>query len=371
MRVVAPLVAAACLALIAAVAWVAARTPDSVLTGAAPVVRAPTPSQSGTVTVTIQKGDSPGTVGERLQSAGVIQSAQQFRVLAALEGVGSDLIAGDYEFDRGIPALEAIDRIHRGVTAPLQVTITEGLRAEEIADLLERKGVVQRGAFLDALDHGSYDLSFLQQLTPPPGGQAAGQTRFEGFLFPATYAFSHNMNAEDVVRRLLQSFQDGVAGVNGMNVWPAVQRVFPNGLTLQETVTLASIVEREAAVASERPIIASVFLNRLHAGLPLQADPTVQYVVGGDPDSVRKYGYWKQGLSEADLQVDSAYNTYVSVGLPPGPIDSPGLASIQAVLDPAQTNYLFFVAKPDGTHAFAETLEEHLRNVQQYQGTSP
>ncbi len=362
MRVVAPLVAAACLALIAAVAWVAARTPDSVLTGAAPVVRAPTPSQSGTVTVTIQKGDSPGTAGERLQSAGVIQSAQQFRVLAALEGVGSDLIAGDYEFDRGIPALEAIDRIHRGVTAPLQVTITEGLRAEEIADLLESKGVVQRGAFLDALDHGSYDLPFLQQLTPPASGQAAGQTRLEGFLFPATYAFSHNMNPQEVVSRLLQGFQDGVASKISVS---------GSGLNLEEAVTLASIVEREAAVASERPTIASVFLNRMHAGLPLQADPTVQYVLGGDPDSVRKYGYWKQGLSEADLQVDSPYNTYVNVGLPPGPIDSPGLASIQAVLDPAQTNYLFFVAKPDGTHAFAETLEEHQRNVQQYQGTSP
>ena len=132
-------------------------------------------------------------------------------------------------------------------------------------------------------------------------------------------------------------------------------------------ITLASIVEREAVKPEERPLIASVFFNRLKVGMPLQADPTVQFALANDPLNVEKYGYWKKDLSLADLDVDSPYNTYKNMGLPPGPIACPGLDSIRAVLRPAQTNYLFFVAKDDGSHVFAETLEEHLRNVQLYQ----
>ena len=138
-------------------------------------------------------------------------------------------------------------------------------------------------------------------------------------------------------------------------------------LTLEQVVTLASIVEREAQKPSERPIIASVFLNRLKAGIPLQADPTVQYAVAnGSAASVQQYTYWKKELTVDDLKLDSPYNTYVNAGLPPGPIANPGLASIQAVVRPATTDYLFFVAKGDGSHVFAETLEEHLRNVEKY-----
>jgi UPF0755 protein len=133
-------------------------------------------------------------------------------------------------------------------------------------------------------------------------------------------------------------------------------------------ITLASIVEREAVVASERPLIAAVFLNRLRAGIPLQADPTVQYAIAADPASVATYGWWKKELTLDDLKVDHPYNTYVHAGLPPGPIASPGLDAVEAVVRPASTNYLFFVSRNDGTHVFAETLEEHERNVAQYQG---
>ena len=126
--------------------------------------------------------------------------------------------------------------------------------------------------------------------------------------------------------------------------------------------------EREAQVAEERPIIADVFLKRLRRGMPLEADPTVQYALGNDPASVTRHGYWKQELTEADLEVDSPYNTYRNTGLPPGPICNPGLDSIEAVVRPAQTNYLYFVARADGSHVFAETLEEHLRNIEQYGG---
>jgi UPF0755 protein len=157
---------------------------------------------------------------------------------------------------------------------------------------------------------------------------------------------------------MLRGFQDNVA-----------DRVQLEGqsMSLFDVVTLASIVEREAAVPEERGIIASVFLNRLRLGIALQADPTVQYAVASDPASVELYGWWKKELTLDDLKIDSPYNTYLYPGLPPGPIANPGLASIEAVVQPPATNFLFFVAKNDGTHVFAETLEEHLRNVEQYQ----
>jgi UPF0755 protein len=140
------------------------------------------------------------------------------------------------------------------------------------------------------------------------------------------------------------------------------------GLTLHEVVTLASIIEREAVVPEERPVMAQVFISRLNQEMLLGADPTVQFALAQEPASVSSFGYWKQGLTVEDLGTDSPYNTYLYPGLPPGPICSPSAASIQAVVNPSATNYLYFVAKPDGTHAFAETFEEHQENVALYQG---
>ena len=145
------------------------------------------------------------------------------------------------------------------------------------------------------------------------------------------------------------------------------QAALDAGLPIHTVVTLASIVEREAAVPEERPIIAQVFLKRIREGVPLEADPTVQYALGNDAFNVVQFGYWKQDLTEADLFVDSPYNTYQVSGLPPGPIANPGTESIAAVINPAETDFLYFVAKGDGSHAFAETLEEHLANVEMYQ----
>jgi UPF0755 protein len=162
---------------------------------------------------------------------------------------------------------------------------------------------------------------------------------------------------------MLQSFSDNVpASVSeqGANL----------GLSLHEVVTLASIIEREAVVPEERPIMAQVFHKRLLEGIPLEADPTVQFAVANDPESVRQFGYWKQGLTEEDLDTESPYNTRLEAGIPPGPISSPSIDSINAVVNPASTNYLYFVARPDGSHAFAETFEEHLQNVELYGGTA-
>jgi UPF0755 protein len=265
-------------------------------------------------------------------------------------GVEGKMVAGSYEFDRGMPTLQVIGRLRAGITMPLTVTVPEGLRSEEVALLMEREGIVSAEEFRAALASEKYDFGFLAERPPGAG--------LEGYLFPATYGFSRGVTAEEMVRRMLAAFDEQVT--------PELRQAAQNaGLTLHEAVTLASIIEREAVKAEERPVIAGVFLNRLRLGMPLDADPTVQYALANDSANVERFGFWKQGLTLEDLQVDSPYNTYVNGGLPPGPICNPGLASLEAVAHPAQTGYLYFVARDDGSHVFAETLEEHQRNVEE------
>jgi len=163
------------------------------------------------------------------------------------------------------------------------------------------------------------------------------------------------------VQKMLQAFADSLPGT-------LEQQATDLGLTLHEVVTIASIIEREAVLPEERPVMAQVFLRRLRLGIPLEADPTVQFALANDPDSVAEFGYWKQGLTTDDLEVASPYNTYIETGIPPGAICSPRLDSLNAVVNPADTNYLYFVAKPDGSHAFAETFQEHLDNIEAFGG---
>ncbi|MFQ5880282.1 MAG: endolytic transglycosylase MltG, partial [Dehalococcoidia bacterium] len=277
-----------------------------------------------------------------------------FRVLAALEGVEGSLGAGEYQLQKGMPVAEVMQALQQAPAAPMLVTIPEGLRAEEIGAILEEERVVPAQEFMQAiaLDYGD-EFDFLADLPPA--------ATLEGYLFPDTYDFPREATAEEVVREMLTNF-DGLFR-------PELRReASAAGLTIHQVVTLASIVEREVVVGDERPIIAGVFLHRLELEMPLGADPTVQYTVANDPNSVAIYGYWKRELTVDDLAVDSPYNTRLNPGLPPGPIANPGLASLEAVVRPATTTYLYFVAKPDGSHAFAETEEEHLQNVQLYQG---
>lgn len=337
------------LGLTAVAVWQITETPCAVIKEPGPSPQA-TASPGPPLVVSIADGDSPEEIGEKLEEAGIIDSALHFRLLVSLLGYGSLLQAGDYQFEPGTPVLEAVQRIREGRLAPLAVTIPEGLRREEIAVILEEEGVVAAQEFLAAAVT-PYDFDFLAGL--PEG------TSLEGYLFPATLPFSRNMAAQDVVRTFLEAFDQNLS----LELRQEAEAV---GLSIHDVVTLASIIEREAKVPEERPIMAQVFLKRLRLGLPLEADPTVQYALAEDPANVENYGYWKQGLTEADLGVDSPYNTYLYNGLPPGPIANPGLDAIAAVIRPADTNYLYFVAKPDGSHAFAETIEEHLENIKLY-----
>lgn len=348
--IIAGIVAIAAVAAIAVIVL----TPSTML-DAEPDRKGPVARPDAIVTVTIPEGADAETIGNKLESAGAIESGELFQALVWLMDVEDQLSAGEYEFSRGETALAAIDRIRRGQTAPLMVTVPEGLRFEEIGELLEKAGVVTADEFRLAVNQRDY---FSPAVAATPPGQS-----LEGFLFPATYGFSRVATGHDVVQQMLTAFEE--------QALPKVPAAGRFSRPLRDVITIASIVEREARVPEERPLIASVFLNRLAIGMPLQADPTVQYAVASNPASVQRYGWWKRELTSTDLLLPSPYNTYVNLGLPPGPIANPGLASIEAVVRPAQTSYLYFVARPDGSHVFAQTLEEHTRNVCQLDPARP
>jgi UPF0755 protein len=310
------------------------------------------PASNQTVTFTVNPGESALTISNRLRQAGIIQSTELFDELTALEGLQNGLASGQYDLSPNLPASEIIARLHAGAASAFKVTIPEGKRVEEVAAILQQAGVVQASDFLAALKTGGYKYDFLSG--EPPGAN------LEGFIFPDTYAFPKHNTAADVVNLMLKDFGDRVT--------PDLRAAFQQeGLSINQAVTLASIVEREAQDPSERPLIASVFFNRMKAGMPLQSDPTVQFALAADPKSVAEFGWWKQDLTLDDLKIASPYNTYTNPGLPPGPIANPGLASLQAVAHPAQTKYLYFVAKGDGSHVFAETFAEHQANIAKYQ----
>jgi UPF0755 protein len=231
------------------------------------------------------------------------------------------------------------------------VTVIEGWRLEEVADAVAAYGI-PREEFIAQAHARNFDFAFLDEA---PRGSS-----LEGYLYPATYSIRRDATVDGVLTSMLQAFDEALPD-------DAPALAAEAGLSLHEVVTLASVIEREARVPEERPIMAQVFLRRLNEGSPLEADPTVQYALTADPGSVEEFGWWKLGLTVDDLETDSPYNTYLNGGIPPGPISNPRMDSIMAVLNPADTNYLYFVAKPDGSHAFAETFEEHQQNVAQFQ----
>lgn len=332
--------------------WGPALAPALVLTGgllaagaAAVDVWAFWPALPGSprrVEVTIPPGASTAGIAARLAEAGVIRSPAAFRYLVRLRGSDGRLQAGTYLLGPGMspPAIAA--KLERGEVITVAFTVPEGLSAEEIARRLAARGLASEEELLAAFR----DRGPVADLVPP---ELPVRYPLEGYLFPDTYRVAAGTPAAALAAAMVDRFRQ---------VWtPALAaRARELGLTPHQVVTLASIVEEEAQRPEERPVIAAVFHNRLRLGMPLQADPTVQY-------ALRKYG---QRVLLADLEADSPYNTYRHGGLPPGPIASPGAAAILAVLHPAEVPYLYFVARPDGSHAFSVTLAEHRRNVARY-----
>ncbi|GBD13162.1 Endolytic murein transglycosylase [bacterium HR24] len=352
MRWLGPLGVLAALLLMGLAAWQVYLSPRAIAEPSAPGP-APARAQRG-ILLDVREGESVTDIAERLQARGIIASSLQLRTLVALLGYEGLIQAGTYEFSAGSSALEVAQRLRHGRFATVVVRVIEGWSLAEIARAVEQAGAANALDFELAAVAGPYrsEFQFLEDLPP--------DSSLEGYLFPATYIFPRSVTPEEMVRAMLTKMDQ-------VFTQEMRQEAMSRGLTMHDVLTLASIVEREVASPPERPIVAQVFLRRLRIGMPLEADPTVQYALAQNPLNVERYGFWKAPLTAQDLQVDSPYNTYRRRGLPPGPIASPGLDSIMAVIRPADTNYLYFVAKGDGTHAFAETLAEHLRNVAIYQ----
>ncbi len=313
-------------------------------------IETPPSTDDTPIPFSIQAGENGVTIASRLEHLGIIRDAELFRLLLRYWGVDAQIEAGDYSLRRNMPMSEVANQLQHGRLRARKVTIREGLRAEEIAHLLASEGLVDQEEFIRLVRDDAFHYDFLRDRP------ANAPKTLEGFLFPDTYQFPVNITATAVIDTMLQNFDQRVT-------IEMRKQALDQGLNLFQVLTLASIIEREAGVAEERPIIASVYLNRLRRGMYLEADPTVQYAKGYDQQT----GRWWPHLSLDELRaVDSPFNTFIHPGLPPGPICSPGLASIQAVLNPGDTKYLFFHAKGDGSHAFAETYEQHLENQKKY-----
>ena len=291
--------------------------------------------------ILIPPGASFSEVTDTLVARGVVTHATWFKLIARVRGLDRSVQAGAYEFRLGESSWKVLNTLKSGRTAATRFTVPEGLTLRELAALAQaRLGIPAESVLAAARD--PVEVAALE-LT----GRSV-----EGFLFPETYQVPIGSTAEDLVRIMTRGF---------LEAWKPEwdDLLGPLNMTREQVVTLASIVEGEARVDAEREVIAGVYHNRLRIGMALQADPTVQYAIE------LKTGKSKQRLFEKDYQTPSPYNTYLNPGLPPGPVNSPGLRSIEAALHPADVPYLYFVAGEGGHHVFSRTYDEHLRAVAQ------
>lgn len=305
------------------------------------------------VNFVVEEGELPADVAARLEKEGLVENADAFLLLLKCRHAAERIQAGDHVMRKNMMMDEVILSLQRGTTRGVAITIRPGWRAEQIADYLDTVNLPQfdKEEFLRIVRDGDANFAFLQDRP------RSGSPGLEGYLFPETYQVLQGITAAQLVNRLLSEFD--------RRVTPDMRAKATNqGLTLQEAISLASIVERETVKPEEARIIASVYLNRIKAKTYLNADPTVQYAIGYVPEAKQ---WWKTPVTLEEYQkVDSPYNTYLNPGLPPGPIAAPSMNSIQAVLDPAQTDYFYFLATGDGGHVFARTLEEQNANLGKY-----
>ncbi len=300
------------------------------------------PGSTDTILVTVPPGTSTSGIGVLLESEGVISDARVFRLKSRLDGHDGKFRAGEYSLSPGMSMDEIIEQLLAGRDSTTRFTIPEGYDIRRTADVLEAQGFIDRETFYKEIEEGEFDYWFVRDLPK-------GENRLEGYLYPETYEIFVNASEHDIINRMLSQF-------NRVFTEEHRNRMEELGLSLAEVMNMASIIEREAVVSEDRPIISGVFYNRLKIGMPLQSCATVQYILGEQ----------KPVLSIADTQIESPYNTYIYKGLPPTPICSPGIESINAALWPEETNYIYFLAKGDGSHVFSVTYEEHLRNKARY-----
>jgi UPF0755 protein len=289
------------------------------------------------VTVAVEQGDTLSSVADKLEEAGVIQSSTLFKLETRIQGGETEIKAGEYRFVPGQDSEQILETLSSGESlSAFTITVPEGLTLEQTARVVEKEGGIPAEEFETAAGSTDYGYDFL--------ADPAIRTT-EGFLFPKKYEFERGVDAAQIVDRFLRQY---LLEKEGLDFAEAQDRF---NLTEYELVTVASLVEKESANPEERPLIAAVIYNRIRSGMPLQVDATVQYALGKA----------KEDLKLEDLDVDSPYNTYKNRGLPPGPISSPSRESIQAALEPAQTNYLYYVLDANGEeHFFTDDYDEFL-----------
>ncbi|NLF03233.1 MAG: endolytic transglycosylase MltG [Anaerolineales bacterium] len=326
-------------------------SPDELAIGAYLQARAselaePAGTDDTPVTFTVEQGETVAQIAERLVTLNLVTDAELFRRYVQYHELDSGIEAGQFTLRQTMTIPQIAKALQEAQRPEQLITVREGLRLEEVAEIVGAQTTISQDEFIALATRGWRDIGlgsefdFLAGLPP--------EATLEGFLFPDTYRLDQNASALDLVNVMLGTFATRVP----MDVRAAAGT---QGLTVHQMVTLASIIEREAVLEEERPLIAGVYYNRLRSGWLLAADPTVQYGLG-------TAGNWWPQLSLADLEAGHAYNTYQLVGLPPGPICSPGASAIRAAAYPTETNYFFFLAdcqKGDGSHWFSATEEEH------------
>lgn len=297
-----------------------------------------------TIKVEVPEGSSTARIASILLEKGLIKSEFAFKYQSKKLEYDNKYQAGNYVLSQNMNMNAIMEKIKNGEAEfeTIRFTIPEGYDINLIAKALEEKGLIDIEEFYEVLNNESFDYRFLE-------GIPVGKNYLEGFLFPDTYEFYMDATERDIIDRLLQRFDT-------IFIDTYYDRAKELGYSVREIIAMASIVEREAILNEERPTVASVFYNRLEIDMRLQSCATVQYILGEQ----------KARLSTADTQIESPYNTYLNMGLPPSPIASPGVKSIEAALYPADTDYIYFVAKGDGSHAFAKTYNEFLTYKNKY-----
>jgi UPF0755 protein len=299
-----------------------------------------TANKNDEVILQVERGMTGEQIGQLLYEKGLFPSSAAFRIYARIYGLENSFQAGEYAFTKAMPISQMVSMMAQGQTSSRQLTIPEGYTVDQIAQLIAQKQIGNAKAFKElAQNYVPYD--YMMPTTDVT-------YKLEGFLFPSTYQVSRQVTAQQLIDMMTAQFQERFTPLMHM-------RAEEEGLSVREVIILASLVEKEAQKAGDRPVIAGVFLNRLKQSMPLQSCATIQYILG----------YPKEELSVQDTELPSVYNTYLHKGLPPGPIANPGMAAIMAVLYPKATDYLYFVADKQGAHHFSRTYEEHLIAIQQ------
>ncbi|QOT01048.1 endolytic transglycosylase MltG [Brevibacterium sp. JNUCC-42] len=307
---------------------------------------------TATTEVDIPAGSSVKQIATLLEKNGVIKNATLFSYYVRYQGVAGDLKAGIYQFDQQVTIEQLINMLSKGTQAEVvRFTVPEGWNVSQIAEALAKKGLIEKDIFIHEINEGNFpEFPFVSSIPK----KEERKYRLEGYLFPETYEVREGATEHEIIAKMLGQFQK-----EWKPEW--TEQIKKHKITMDEAVNLAAIVEREVVVDQERPIVAGIFYNRMRDRWKLQSCATVQFVLGKQRDRI----------TFEDLKIASPYNTYLHEGLPPGPIASPGRASLESVVKPQENEYFFFVTKKDGTqeHYFSKTFAEHASKNAKSQGS--